>query len=318
MFCLPVKTFYYWYKNFLSDYISDKQTGRWCSEKTESVSKKTGEITQKPVYVFKPENLGVNMSIDDKAIGEDGFTVLSNNDTGKMAMPVESTRAEEVEQAMEKFGSSLQQIKNISMDMSSTYALVFNDLIPQAVQVVDKFHVMKYVCEAVGDVRRRTVKELTHQLSKEKKRTAEDEQILKDIELLRRISHAITQSPDKWNMEMQETVQQIFMKYRDIQTAYWISQDFKLWYAYQNGTKPIETTKNNLQQWYAKAAQIGEFKSVIKMIKKHEPEILNYFRHGLTNAKAENLNGKLQRFVSANYGLKDKDFFLYRTVGYFS
>jgi hypothetical protein len=39
---------------------------------------------------------------------------------------------------------------------------------------------------------------------------------------------------------------------------------------------------------------------------------------GLTNAKAENLNGKLQRFLSANYGLKDKDFFLYRTVGYFS
>jgi transposase len=54
------------------------------------------------------------------------------------------------------------------------------------------------------------------------------------------------------------------------------------------------------------------------MIRKHEPEILNYFRRGLTNAEAENLNGKLQRFVSANYGLKNKDFFLYRTAGYFS
>jgi transposase len=117
---------------------------------------------------------------------------------------------------------------------------------------------------------------------------------------------------------MQETVEQIFMKHRDIKTAYRISQDFKLWYAYENGTKPAETTKNNLQQWYVQAAQIGEFKSVVKMIRKHEPEILNYFRHGLTNAKAENLNGKLQRFVSANYGLKNKDFSLYRTAGYFS
>jgi hypothetical protein len=54
----------------------------------------------------------------------------------------------------------------------------------------------------------------------------------------------------------------------------------------------------------------------VKMVP--EPEILNYFRHGLTNAKAENLNGNLQRFVSTNYGLKNKDFFLYRTAGYFS
>jgi hypothetical protein len=44
------------------------------------------------------------------------------------------------------------------------------------------------------------------------------------------------------------------------------------------------------------------------MIRKYEPEIINCFKHGLTNAKAENLNGKLQRFVSANYRLKDKDF----------
>lgn len=32
----------------------------------------------------------------------------------------------------------------------------------------------------------------------------------------------------------------------------------------------------------------------------------------------ENPNGKLQRFASNNYGIKDKDFFLYRTANYFS
>ncbi|MDR1652667.1 MAG: transposase [Prevotellaceae bacterium] len=45
--------------------------------------------------------------------------------------------------------------------------------------------------------------------------------------------------------------------------------------------------------------------------------MINYFRHGATNAKAERLNGKIQRFITQNYGLKDKDFFLYRTAGYF-
>jgi transposase len=54
------------------------------------------------------------------------------------------------------------------------------------------------------------------------------------------------------------------------------------------------------------------------MFGKHEKEILNYFRNGLSTAKAENPNGKLQRFISANFGIKDKDFFLYRTAVYFS
>jgi transposase len=74
----------------------------------------------------------------------------------------------------------------------------------------------------------------------------------------------------------------------------------------------------NLVAWYLQAAAIPEFKRVIKMLREHETQIVNYFRQGVTNAKAERLNGKIQRFITQNYGLKDKDFFLYRTAGYFS
>jgi transposase len=54
------------------------------------------------------------------------------------------------------------------------------------------------------------------------------------------------------------------------------------------------------------------------MIRKHEYEILNYFISGQTNARAENLNRKINRFISNNYGMKDKDFALYRAAIYFS
>jgi transposase len=170
MFCQKAKTFYYWYKHFLSDYFPDMEQGKWCTQKIETVDKKSGEIKERPLYVFNPTHIGANMSIDDKAIGHDGFTILSNNDTGKMALLVETTTAAAVEQAMEKFGADLHKIKNISMDMSSTYALVFNNLVPRAVQVIDKFHVIKYVYQSVCDVRLRIVKELQKQLSKGKKR----------------------------------------------------------------------------------------------------------------------------------------------------
>ncbi|MDR2499199.1 MAG: transposase [Tannerellaceae bacterium] len=61
-----------------------------------------------------------------------------------------------------------------------------------------------------------------------------------------------------------------------------------------------------------------EFKSVVKMIRKHEYEILNYFICGQTNARAERFNGKINRFYRTTIVCKDKDFALYRTELYFS
>jgi hypothetical protein len=39
----------------------------------------TGEIIkEQPTYVFKVENIGERMCIDDKATGYEGFTIMSN------------------------------------------------------------------------------------------------------------------------------------------------------------------------------------------------------------------------------------------------
>ena len=185
--------------------------------------------------------------------------------------------------------------------MSATYAMVFKGSVPLATQVVDRFHVMKHVYEAVREVGTGTVKELQHQLTKGKTRTEEDKKRLCEIELLRRVSHAVTQSSEKWNEEMQETVNHIFMKYKDLEKAYQISQNFKWWYDYQNCTESTGQIRDDLHGWYRQSSQIKEFESLIQMIQKHETQIIHFFKQDLTNAKAENMNGKIQRFVSNNY-----------------
>ena len=233
-------------------------------------------------------------------------------------MLVESTNAKEVEEAMEHFGQELHKVKNVSMDMSPTYALVVDNLMPRAGQIIDKFHVMKYVYDAVGEVRIKIKKELTSSLTQGKKMTEEDKQQLSELELVRRVQHAVTQSPDKWNDEMQETINQVFEKYDALKMAYQISQDFKKWYDYKNRFKPACEITRSLYQWYEQARKLKEFESVIKMIRKHEDEIINFFGHGMTTARAERLNGIIQQFVTNNYGIKDKDFSLYRIANYFS
>ena len=67
----------------LSDYLSEIKSGKWHPQKIEAVNKITGEIEGNPVYIFENENIVENMSVDDKDIGRDGFTILSNRDTGK-------------------------------------------------------------------------------------------------------------------------------------------------------------------------------------------------------------------------------------------
>jgi transposase len=318
MFDIAPKTLHHWYKHYLSDYQVDKAEKRWCSEQIQSIDRRSGEIVKKPLYVFEPKNIGEQMSIDDKAISSDGFTILSNSDSGKMALMIESCRAEEVEQALQKFGADLQKIKSVSMDLSATYALVFNNLLPRAVQVADKFHVMAYVYQAVNSVRLRIKRELQQQLSAGKKRTEADRQILKKIELLRRVSRALRKSPNKWSNEMKETVLEVFSEFEVIEKSYQISQQFKQWYDYSNRLFSVDKILHNLHIWCSQAVEIAEFKGVVKMIRKHETKIVNFFKNGSTNAKAERLNGKIERFVSGNYGVKDKDFFLYRTAQYFS
>jgi transposase len=210
MFLLAPQTLYHWYKNFLSHYFPDIADNTWHPQKIETVDKTTGEITEKPVYIFKKENLGEKMSIDDKVISHDCFTILSNHDTGKIALMVESATAVEVEQAIGLFGEDLGQVKSISMDMSPTYSLVADNLMPLATQVIDKFHVMKYVYDAVKGVRGKIRKELTGKLTKGKKKTDEDKEKLSELELIKRVRHAITQSPDKWSDEMKKTAQASF------------------------------------------------------------------------------------------------------------
>jgi transposase len=115
-------------------------------------------------------------------------------------------------------------------------------------------------------------------------------------------------------------MERVFENHKEWQVIYDLSQDFKKWYAKSNCCKNRRQITEGLYKWHkrVKEADLEEITSVIKMIRKHEYEILNFFSWGHTNAKAERLNGKIQRFISANYGMRDKDFALYRIAGYFS
>jgi transposase len=65
-------------------------------------------------------------------------------------------------------------------------------------------------------------------------------------------------------------------------------------------------------------SKIPELKAVKKMMERHQDNIINYFTNGQTNAKAKNMNEKIQRFLASNFRVRNRAFFLYRVAKYFS
>jgi len=112
----------------------------------------------------------------------------------------------------------------------------------------------------------------------------------------------------------------LFEKYPKLKQSYQLAQDFKQWYDKSNTIKPRLIIEKELFLWYDKVekSQIKAFEPCVKMIEKHEENIINYFHETQINAKAERLNGKIERFLSNNYGVKDLDFSMFRISGYFS
>ena len=108
--------------------------------------------------------------------------------------------------------------------------------------------------------------------------------------------------------------------YKQISFNFPIENDETIVDLYEKAITPKTKIIQELHGWYleAKQSEFDEFKSVVKMIRKHENEIINFFECKQTNAKAERLNGKINRFISNNYGIKDKDFAMYRIANYFS
>lgn len=324
MFGIKPKTLHYWYKENLSGYKQAVAAGLWGEKKITIADQDTGEIIkEKPVPIAKTENFGSHMTVDEKQIGKKMYTIMTNAQTGKIAFLAQTMKPEELKQAVESYLSEkVGEVKSVSCDMSPSYKKFCKEAFPNTRLVVDKFHVIKHLMDALQQVR----KQLKTQCLNDKSFVSQPDEDLglerawTDIELLERSRYILCKMQSDWDDDDKEIMDHLFNSFPVLQSAYLLTQKLRMWYNGRNIGKNLNTLENELNNWCDEVnqAKIAAFKAVRKMIEKHQDDILNYFREGQTNAKAENMNGKIQRFLANNFGIRDRDFFLYRVAGYFS
>lgn len=291
-----------------------------------------------PVPIFAPENLGENMALDDKNVGGEGYTILSNKDTGKIALMVMTTKAALLCQILNKVSTVLlAKVRTLSKDLALNYDWVARTVFLNAIRIADKFHVIKLGLDALQDVRiryrqerlslERTVREEWKKAGKKMKDFAKFNpvQILDNgeshKELLAKSRYLLFKFESQWTNSQAQRAALLFEYYPQIKEAYGILCAFRNFYKCKTGeAQSRNRARESLGEWYLKAevSNIEEIKNFIHTVKSREGEILNHFHEGHTNAFAESLNNKIQNFVRSNYGIRDRDFFHFRLRKHFS
>ena len=257
------------------------------------------------------------MSIDEKMIGKKYSTILSNQSTGKIALLIETMKPALVKQAIALVPKQkLDQIKHISSDMSPAYNKLCREMMPGAQITIDKFHVIKHIIDALNSVRLH----IKNQLKQSIQPNTHNPNDWTDVELVEKTKYLLYKRAAALDPEESQLLNHVFAKHADLQKAYNLVEQIRSWYESKNIGQPHQRMHDQLNEWItqARASKLKPFGFVIKMFEKHWDNILRYFQQGHTSAKAENLNARIQRFIIANYGTRDKDFFFYRMQIYFA
>jgi len=201
---------------------------------------------------------------------------------------------ERTEQSLRGFFQMLgdearQSIRFVCSDMWQRYLKVVAEQVPQAVHVLDRFHIMKKINEAIDQVRR-----------SEGRRLVEDgyEPVLKQSRwcLLKRPENLT----EKQTVKLAELLQYNLKSVR----SYLLREDFQRFWEYAS---PHWAGKF-LDEWCTRTlrSRIEPMKKVVYSLREHRDLILNWFRaRGAVSAGAvEGLNNKCKLTMRKAYGFR--------------
>lgn len=218
------------------------------------------------------------------------------------------------------------KVKEITLDLAGNMGLICKKSFPNAVQVIDRFHVQQLASEALQEIRikyRWEAIDAENQAIEDAKRNRNkyEPTILNNGETLKQLlargRYLLYKNSDNWTAEQQIRAVLLFEKYPLLEKAYQLSQ--KLSWIYST-TKDKIYAFARLAKWNEEVEQAGlkSFNTIARTIVNHHKNILNYFDNRSTNASAESFNAKIKAFRAQFRGVGNINFFLFRIAKLFA
>ncbi len=283
-------------------------------------------------YLIFPENISDSISIDEVSLSKgELYTIVTNKNTGcknkkSVIAIINGTEAKTIEKVLLKIPlESRDKVKEISLDMAPNMALASRNCFAKSSLVIDRFHVVRLVCDAMQHLRTQlrwkvideeneAIKKAKEQGLKYKAEILSNGDTLR--ELLVRSKYLLYKYEDDWTINQKKRAELIFSKYPQLEQAYKLCISFRN--IYKCLTKQSATDK--FIEWKNKVLELNikEFNSVVNSIEHHYDNIMNFFNNRITNANAESFNSKIKNFRANLRGVTDIKFFLFRLYKLFA
>lgn len=236
------------------------------------------------------------VGLDEKSFGRGhSYISLLTDLEGSRVLEVALDRTREAADSLWQTLSLEQrrQIEAVAVDMWDAFMESARAQAPNADLVHDKFHVSKYLNQAVDEVRRKEHKQL----------------MAKGDETLKGSRQLWLYNPANLKPEQQKDFRQLLEVNLKAGRAWAAKEMFTHFWEYRSEGWALKFFK----KWYGcvSRSQLKPMITVAKMLKRHLENLLTYLRHRITNAVTEGLNSKIQMVKSNARGFRN--FQNYRT-----
>ncbi len=228
------------------------------------------------------------LSIDETSSKKDHnyLTVLCDRERKKVVGISEGKDAEAVDNAlidMEVRGAHREEVKTITMDMSTGYIAAAAKYFDQAAIIFDRFHIMKKMNEAVDKIRR--------------------EEQINCREDFKRTRYWWLRNADKLKDDQRRRLASLSRAYPNIGEAYRLKELLRSVLNQARHDPRLQWINDWIKQ--AKKSGLEPILKFVDMLHNHWYGIKTYFKKLATNAYAENVNLKIQEIKRISRGFRN-------------
>jgi transposase len=214
-------------------------------------------------------------------------TIVTDHDTGRIVWARPGKNADTLKAFFDELGPErCSQLEAVSIDMSQAYIKAVEERAPKAQVVFDRFHVQRLAHDALDQVRR-------SQQSEAGRGTPE-------AAALKHSRWALQKNP--WNLSALESAKlaELQRVNKPLYRAYLLKESLA---GILDGGQP-NVARDKLLDWcrWAARSRLAPFAKAARTIRGHLDGIVAYVATGLSNGRAEGLNGKARTITRRAYG----------------
>jgi transposase len=236
------------------------------------------------------------IGIDEFSIkkGHEYMTIFINLESGKIIHAVEGKSINSVAPFLLELKEKAIHLKAMAMDMNAAYESAVKEFLPHVDVVFDRFHVVALLNKAINEIRR-------------------DEQAKSNelgLKALKGHRFLLLSNYEKLNSKRQNSLTCLFELNKPLAIAHSMKEQIRLFWSKSSVKEGVKF----LCCWVMDAieAEIKELHKVARTFIRHWKDLLNYFKHRITNGKTEGINNKIKTMKRQAYGFRDMEYFKLR------